>query len=699
MRQRIFALACLGIALAACQRAPLESARVVPQVGPAEPKRVSFSPTDNHRLLVMEASGRVGVWDILPSSQQPQLFASIAAGAIDATFSPDGRSLATVGTDGRLRWWSADGQLEWVSQGGHRGPARAVAIAPELIATGGEDGVIRLWQHDGTPLGEIPNAHDGPIMSLAVSPRGDLASLGGDEVLRLWKRVHRAATPGAAPTFEAAVLYQPQQRRYPQGFMGLLRLDTSWGWDRSVAFSPTGDVLVAVLFDGSLRLWNADGTVRAAVSNAHQGRHVRAVSFSPRGDLIASGGWDGTLRLWDLTGSPRRDALETHLYNVFSVAFSADGIRLATTGFDNAVRVWNVDGSRELELPSGDKDGVTAVALAADAPLLAAAYQSGALQLWNLDGSPVITSLEGHQGFVQALAFSAQRKVLASAGSDGTIRFWNFDGTPRGMPSKYVKTDRLFVKVDLVFSPRGDALAVGVDPFQLWNEDRLLWERPLRPADAIRSIAFSPGGDFIVTGSALGDIEVWNLDGSARVGPLKQRTEYTAAVAMAPGGDYFAAVVGASPTVTLFNLDGTLRGAPLEQHFGAIRSLAFAPDGRLVSGGDDGVARLWTLPSGQVQTIDVGLPIDQLGFRGGVLWVRANRESVFFYAPNGTPLATMLLRRDAAVIYTRDGWYAGAPPTDRLILFDASGRALKPAEAASHMMPSRVMQALTDFVS
>jgi WD40 repeat protein len=406
---------------------------------------------------------------------------------------------------------------------------------------------------------------------------------------------------------------------------------------------------------------------------------------------VASGGFDSTLRLWSLDGAPRHPPLEAHYNNVFSVAFSCDGSRIATAGWDDAVRIWK-GGAREVELPRADEERITTVAVAAGAPVLAAAYESGGVQLWNLDASPHGAPLAvGSSGIVHALTFSRE-DVLASGSNHGAIRLWNLDGRPRDGSIMFDSSALLYSKVTLAFSPDGKALAVGATPFQLWNQSKLLWKQPLRRADSISSIAFSPRGELIVTGSALGDIQVWNSDGSSRAGPVKQRWEHVSALALAPAADYVAAAIGIDPTIALVNIDGSPRGA-LAGHFGQVRALAFSPTGRLVSGGDDGIVRFWTLPSGDVETIDVGLPINQLGFRGDELWVRANGETVLFYAPNRMLLATLLLRRDAALVYTAGGWYAGS---DRFAvrLYDAAGAALGAAQAGRHMAPERVLQEL-----
>ena len=82
------------------------------------------------------------------------------------------------------------------------------------------------------------------------------------------------------------------------------------------------------------------------------------------------------------------------------------------------------------------------------------------------------------------------------------------------------------------------------------------------------------------------------------------------------------------------------------------------------------------------------------GYRGDVLWVRS-AESVFFYAPNRTLLGTIVLREDAALAYTPDGWYSGA--SEKFVrVFDDAGKALPAAQAAKRADPARVLKAITN---
>jgi WD40 repeat protein len=688
----LIALVCSSVALNACHQEVVEHVRIVPQVSPVQPRRLQFSPVDGNRLLVVEATGVVGVWDVT-TIKAPQLFASIDAGAIDAAFSPDGQSIATAGVDGRVRWWGTDGRLKWISKDNHATPVRAIAIGSNYLASGSEDGELRMWGLDGALLGEPLHAHEGSVVSLAISPHGDLASVGADDAVYLWTHDDHATAPGPSNA-QPKVLYRSQNAPAGDHFIGLVRHNPSWGWDHSIAFSPHGDIIAAALLDDSVRLWSLDGAPRAVLQNAHPNRHVRAVSFSPAGDLFATAGFDGTIREWNIDGSPHGDPIIGHDPVVFAVAFAPRGDRLASAGYDNAVRIWSAaDGIRVAEFPRGHTDRVLTVALATHDPAVAVATDTGDARIWNLDGTPRSVPLVGHRGPVVVLAFSPKDDLVASGGQDGAVRLWALDGSPR--------SELLAVGPDLasiVFSPQGDAWAAGTAPFQMWAKDRRLWQQQIPAGDGVRCIGFTPRGDAIVTGSALGRLQVWNRNGSPRISPLKQKWEWITALAVAPDGDYFAAADGAvnGQFFSLFNMDGSPRGEPLTGYWGAVQALAFTPTGQLAAGGDDGVVRLWTFPSRQVQTIDIGLGIDQLGLWRKALWVRANDDTIFFYDQSHKLVATTLLRRNAILTFTPDGWVSGTDQPTRFVrMFRDNGQVLSEAEAGNHVSAKRVLDALT----
>ncbi len=660
--------------------------RVVPQVGTFEPRHVAFSPIYNERLLVVEASGRVGVWDVSNPSA-PTLFASIPAGAYTASFAPDGASVITIGFDGRVREWTPDGHLRWISKGGHAGAARALAVGSDLIVTGGDDALVRVWRRDGSPAGEPLSGHRAAVVSVDISKHGEIVSVAGEGSVRLWK-------PGGDGTYphEGAILFQQKKPQPPETFASMLRYDLNWRWHHSVGFAPDGSVIGAAVFDGALRFLNPDGSLRHEIPRAHDARHIRALAFSPAGDLMASAGFDGAVRLWNLDGSPRRAAFIAHFAIAFSVSFSADGQRLATAGGDNQVQLWNIDGTRFCQLPQGLREQIATVAVARE-ELAVAVASGGTITMWGPDAKARGMTPQRDTGNVLSLAFAARGDILASGGL-GSVRLWNADGSPRGQPFTWNPR----VVRALAFAPTGTMFAAGNDYLRLLKPGEVLWQAPFVEPDSVTRLAFSPDGELIAIGSELGRIQVWKSDGSARAPAFKLPREYIRALAFAGEGRLFATAGGEESVVRVWKLDLSPVEPPLEGHFGVVRALASTADASvLASGSEDGTVRLWRLPSREPAIIDVGLPVDQLGFCGALLWVRAADNSMFFYDHERRLVATALLQSDNLLIYTPDGWYAGATPRLGAVrLFTESGSPLSEADAASRFSPERVGAALTE---
>jgi hypothetical protein len=94
---------------------------------------------------------------------------------------------------------------------------------------GGEDGTIRFWKR------RFAAGRSRRMAQRVSSPsrRGDLASLGDDEMIRRWAH---APASGRGPVSDSpTILFEPAVK--PVGWQNLTRFDLRWGWDHSVLFA------------------------------------------------------------------------------------------------------------------------------------------------------------------------------------------------------------------------------------------------------------------------------------------------------------------------------------------------------------------------------------------------------------------------------------------------------------------------------
>jgi len=147
-------------------------------------------------------------------------------------------------------------------------------------------------------------------------------------------------------------------------------------------------------------------------------------------------------------------------------------------------------------------------------------------------------------------------------------------------------TDRI---TSLAFSPDGKLLATGS-----WDKNVILWDVLNRTRlatlanesnDFVYSVAFSPNGEFLA--SANGEtIELWKVASRKQYGPLLSRHRGTVwSVAFSPDSTTLASAADDS-TVRLWDVSASLPiGSPLKEPNAPVYSVAFSPDGKLLASG------------------------------------------------------------------------------------------------------------------
>ena len=154
----------------------------------------------------------------------------------------------------------------------------------------------------------------------------------------------------------------------------------------------------------------------------------------------------------------------------------------------------------------------------------------------------------------------------------------------------------------VAFSPNGQTLASGSQDrtIRLWNLNNGNLKRTLTGhRDAVNSIAFSPDGRTLASGSWDGTIRLWNPNNGNLKRTLTGHTDGISSVAFSPDGQTLASASG-DRTIRLWNPNNGNLKRTLTGHTDGISSVAFSPDGQaLASGSPDQTIRLWNPNNGK----------------------------------------------------------------------------------------------------
>ncbi len=433
---------------------------------------VGISAESRKVLAVPDSSTKVTVWDIDTGASRE--LAGHSGDVIRASFSPDGRRIATGSLDHTAKVWDADTGRLLSSLNGHEGYVIALAWSADgkRLATGSVDRTTRIWD----PVSGIERyrdfGHSGAVTRLEFSPDGQSLATGSTD------RTVAIVDPSADTS---RVLL-----RFPSGAS-------------SVRFSSDSTRVLVQRWDGPAFVY--DFKTQAPVTPVVRDPAPNSVDRLAASSMSASGDFSPSSTGYAVANQDRVRMLGFTLSNTVdsaSLGSRVTGIRylderrlaVATSGGSVAiVEAGAVRRSRTL--PGG---GIVAIAVLENPARIVVAQSGGAISILDASTLASIHSYAG-PGELDSFAVGPSGRFLVAVTGSSTYVLDPESGRElmrtRGMADGY--------SVDV--SPDGGRIALGTDDGVVNVLDAESGELLTQFGDGkgfITGVAFSPDGSRLV---------------------------------------------------------------------------------------------------------------------------------------------------------------------------------------------------------
>ena len=339
---------------------------------------------------------------------------------------------------------------------GHTAEVFICAWSPtaERLASGGGDATARVWTVPAGPSGRVSgNAVSAPLVLKHEAKKGSNQGDKGDS------DDAKGTSNGTKEKAEDKTKRNSPERKkdgiddWANKSKDVTTLD--WNFD--------GSLLATGSYDGIARVWNGEGELLFSL-DAHEGP-IFSLKWNKKGTALLSGSVDKTAIAWSAQTGEVLERFAFHTGPTLDVDWRDDE-SFATSSMDHSIFVCKLGSPSPIKQFKGHTDEVNAIKWDPTGTLLASCSDDYTCKVWTVDNDSCLFDFRDHQKEIYTIKWSPTGPgtrnpdlplLLASASYDATVKLWDVQsGTCVHTLAKH--TDPVY---SVAFSPDGKHLASG----------------------------------------------------------------------------------------------------------------------------------------------------------------------------------------------------------------------------------------------
>ncbi|QRV90754.1 general transcriptional corepressor tupA [Ceratobasidium sp. AG-Ba] len=264
--------------------------------------------------------------------------------------------------------------------------------------------------------------------------------------------------------------------------------------------------------------------------------YIRSVCFSPDGKYLATGAEDKQIRIWDIAKKRIQKYFDGHAQEIYSLDFSRDGRLIVSGSGDKTARIWDMEtgGCKVLQIVEPDvvDAGVTSVAISPDGRLVAAGSLDMLVRIWDTQSGALIERLRGHQDSVYSVAFTPDGRGLVSGSLDKSLKFWDL--------RQLLASPRMTQPLSQGGSTPSNAAHWSNGKKEGGEKGSVCTTGFVGHKDYVLSVAVSPDGEWIVSGSKDRGVQFWDPRTAQQQLMLQGHKNSVISIDLSPAGGLLA---------------------------------------------------------------------------------------------------------------------------------------------------------------